>query len=68
MGLASTTEHFKEGVIWNLIIKSPSASGDYSTKSAYDRFMAGSVSFEPATRIWISWAPQGVNSSFGWLL
>jgi hypothetical protein len=33
---------------------SPSASGDYSTKSAYDRFMVGSVSFEPATRIWKS--------------
>jgi hypothetical protein len=43
----------------------PTASGDYTTKSTYDRFMAGSVTFEPATRIWKSCPPHGVSSSFG---
>jgi hypothetical protein len=35
----------------------PSTTGDYSAKSAYDRFHAGSVLFEPTERIWKSWAP-----------
>jgi hypothetical protein len=32
----------------------PGASGEYS---AYQRFLAGSVYFEPGERIWKSWAP-----------
>jgi hypothetical protein len=33
-----------------------SSIGVYSSKSAYDRFFMGSVQFEPAERIWNSWA------------
>jgi hypothetical protein len=33
------------------------ASGEYSAKTAYQRFLAGSVDFEPSERIWKSWAP-----------
>lgn len=36
----------------------PTASGEYSANSAYHRFMAGSVAFEPTERIWNSWAPS----------
>jgi hypothetical protein len=36
----------------------PTANGKYSSKSAYDRYFAGSVYFEPSERIWRSWAPQ----------
>lgn len=36
----------------------PTASGEYSANSAYHRFMAGSVTFEPTERIWNSWAPS----------
>ncbi|GJM87571.1 hypothetical protein PR202_ga03538 [Eleusine coracana subsp. coracana] len=35
----------------------PSSSGVYSSKSAYGRFFIGSTQFEPAKRIWKSWAP-----------
>jgi hypothetical protein len=35
----------------------PASSGAYSSESAYDRFFTGSVEFEPAGRIWKSWAP-----------
>jgi hypothetical protein len=35
----------------------PSASGEYSSKSAYHRFFEGMVTFEPAARVWKSWAP-----------
>jgi hypothetical protein len=38
-------------------IWTPSPSGSFSSKSAYDSFFLGAVSFEPADRIWISWAP-----------
>jgi hypothetical protein len=34
-----------------------STSGIYSSKSAYDRFFAGAIQFEPTGRIWKSWAP-----------
>jgi hypothetical protein len=34
----------------------PSSSRTYSSKSAYDRFFTGAVQFEPAVRIWKSWA------------
>jgi hypothetical protein len=33
-----------------------SSIGVYSSQSAYDRFFMGSVQFEPAERIWNSWA------------
>jgi hypothetical protein len=36
----------------------PTANGQYSSKSAYDCFFAGSVYFEPSERIWRTWAPQ----------
>jgi hypothetical protein len=36
----------------------PTANGQYSSKSAYDRYFAGSVYFEPSERIWRTWAPQ----------
>jgi hypothetical protein len=35
----------------------PSTSGQYSSRSAYQRFFIGSIAFEPAHRIWKSWAP-----------
>jgi hypothetical protein len=35
----------------------PGASGEYYVKTAYQRFLAGSVEFEPGERIWKSWAP-----------
>jgi hypothetical protein len=35
----------------------PGASGEYSAKTAYQRFLAGSMEFEPGKRIWKSWAP-----------
>lgn len=37
-------------------IWSPSVSGSYSSKSAYERFQVGSIKFEPAARIWKTWA------------
>jgi hypothetical protein len=37
-------------------IWTPSSSGKYSTKSAYDRFFTGAVGFEPVDRIWNTWA------------
>jgi hypothetical protein len=38
-------------------IWTPSSSGSYSSKSAYDRFMMGNVGFAPAELIWRNWAP-----------
>jgi hypothetical protein len=38
-------------------IWTPSSSGSYSSKSAYDHFMMGKVGFAPAELIWRSWAP-----------
>jgi hypothetical protein len=38
-------------------IWTPSSSGSYSSKSAYDRFMMGKVGFAPAELIWRNWAP-----------
>jgi hypothetical protein len=35
-------------------------------KSAYDRFFIGAVGFEPADRIWNTWAPPKCKS-FLWL-
>jgi hypothetical protein len=35
----------------------PSSSGTYSSKSAYDWFFMRDAQFEPAGRIWKSWAP-----------
>jgi hypothetical protein len=34
----------------------PTTNGQYSSKSAYDRYFAGSVYFEPSERIWRTWA------------
>jgi hypothetical protein len=34
----------------------PSASGEYSSKSAYHRFFEEMLTFEPAARVWKSWA------------
>lgn len=33
------------------------ATGSYSSKSAYNRYMAGTIGFESATRIWKTWVP-----------
>jgi hypothetical protein len=38
-------------------IWTPSFSGTYSVKSAYERFFVGAVNFKPADRIWRMWAP-----------
>jgi hypothetical protein len=43
-----------------------SNSGTYSAKSAYGRFCMGAIQFEPAGRIWKSWAPPRCNF-FLWL-
>ncbi|GJM89634.1 hypothetical protein PR202_ga05842 [Eleusine coracana subsp. coracana] len=45
----------------------PAASGKFTTKSAYDRFMIGGVSFEPHKRLWRSWAPLKAKF-FVWLV
>jgi hypothetical protein len=42
------------------------ASGVYSSKSAYNAFFMGAVLFEPADRIWHSWAPPRCKF-FMWL-
>ena len=42
------------------------ASGNFSSKSAYRAFFAGSVSFEPWKRLWKSWAPSKCKT-FIWL-
>lgn len=34
----------------------PVTSGIYSSSSAYDRYFVGAIRFEPANRIWHSWA------------
>jgi hypothetical protein len=44
------------GVV-DLHIWTPSSSGAFSSKSAYERFFVGAVNFEPADRIWKTWAP-----------
>jgi hypothetical protein len=44
---------------------SPSSSGLYSSRSAYDRFFVGAVGFEPTGRIWKNWAPQDASFLFG---
>jgi hypothetical protein len=44
------------GVV-DLHIWTPSSSGTFSSKSAYERFFVGAVNFEPADRIWKTWAP-----------
>jgi hypothetical protein len=36
----------------------PTATGEYSSKSAYDRFITGSIDFESVERIWETWAPK----------
>jgi hypothetical protein len=44
-----------------------SASGEYTTSSAYKALFLGSVQFEPAERVWKSWAP-GKCKFFIWLV
>jgi hypothetical protein len=44
----------------------PTSSGEYSAKSAYKRFLAGSTLFEPAERIWKRWSPPRCKF-FVWL-
>lgn len=44
----------------------PHSLGTYTTKSAYERFFQGVVSFEPYRRLWKSWAPLRVKV-FLWL-
>jgi len=41
------------------------ASGQYSTKSAYEAFFVGAIHFRPWERIWKSWAP-GKCKFFMW--
>lgn len=35
----------------------PSQSGEFSSKSAYERLFVGGIEFEPHKRLWRSWAP-----------
>lgn len=44
----------------------PTSSGEYSAKSAYKWFLAGSTLFELTERIWKSWAPPRCKF-FVWL-
>jgi hypothetical protein len=39
--------------------------GLYSASSAYMRFHGGATTFEPAKRIWKTWAPRAASISFG---
>ena len=48
--------------IWRL-----SASGQYSTKSAYDSLFMGKIHFRPWERIWKTWAPAKCRF-FLWLV
>jgi hypothetical protein len=41
---------------WKNVIQS--VSGVFTSKSAYDHFFVGAVGFEPANRIWKTWAPM----------
>lgn len=45
----------------------PNASGIFSTKSAYERFMVGGVNFEPHKQLWHLWAPLKAKF-FLWLV
>jgi hypothetical protein len=48
--------------LWRL-----SASGQYSTRSAYKAIFQGATSFQPAQRVWRTWAP-GKCKFFMWLV
>lgn len=50
----------------DLHVWTPSASGIFTTKSAYERFFTGSTTFEPYKRLWRSWAPLRVKI-FVWM-
>jgi hypothetical protein len=43
------------------------ASGNYSASSAYKALFQGSIGFEPAERVWKSWAPRKCKF-FIWLV
>lgn len=47
-------------------IWTPSSSGVFSTKMAYQHFFGPAISFEPYHRLWRSWAPLKVKM-FIWL-
>lgn len=42
--------------VWTL-----SATGQFTTKSAYERYFVGGVAFEPYKRLWKAWAPLKVK-------
>lgn len=44
-----------------------SSNGLFSSKSAYRAFFIGAETFEPWKRVWKSWEPLSVRSSFGLL-
>lgn len=44
----------------------PEHSGEFTSKSAYERFHVGGITFEPYKRLWKSWAPLKVKI-FVWL-
>lgn len=46
-------------------IWTPAITDVYSTTMAYSRFFLGSTAFEPAKRIWKTWAHLGASSSSG---
>lgn len=41
----------------NARLWTPCPSGTYSSRSAYQRYLAGGIDFEPQNRLWRSWAP-----------
>ncbi|GJM90991.1 hypothetical protein PR202_ga07324 [Eleusine coracana subsp. coracana] len=40
--------------------------GEFTSKSAYQAFHNGSVTFEPWRRLWKSWLHRNAKFSFGW--
>lgn len=44
----------------------PTSSGIFSTKLAYDRYFTGAITFEPHRRLWKTWSPLRIKI-FLWL-
>ncbi|GJM89732.1 hypothetical protein PR202_ga05948 [Eleusine coracana subsp. coracana] len=50
----------------NAHVWTPCPSGIFSSKSAYERYFVGGISFEPHKRLWRTWAPLKIKI-FVWL-